>query len=237
MSANQQLLLTKGISAAPGQVQFTTPGTYFWTCPAGVYIVSVVCVGAGGSVYETAGGGGGLRYGNNIPVSPGTSYQVVVGGMAGYNGGLSSFNSDIVAYGGTTGTYDDPGKGGSGYGGNGGGSGGSGGAGAYGGGGGAGGYTGNGGNSDMPGSGGGGGGGGSYTGFRGGGGVGIYGQGASGAAGTSSTSGGGGSGGNSGTGNYGGSYGGGGITGASGAVRIIWPGNLRQFPSTRTADE
>jgi len=38
----------------------------------------------------------------------------------------------------------------------------------------------------------------------------------------------------------GGTYGGGsvgGVNGASGAVRIIWPGNLRQFPSTRTADE
>jgi hypothetical protein len=26
-------------------------------------------------------------------------------------------------------------------------------------------------------------------------------------------------------------------SGGNGAVRIIWPGNLRQFPSTRTADE
>jgi len=36
-----------------------------------------------------------------------------------------------------------------------------------------------------------------------------------------------------------GTYGGGGSGGggASGAVRIIWPGNSRQFPSTRTADE
>jgi hypothetical protein len=36
-------------------------------------------------------------------------------------------------------------------------------------------------------------------------------------------------------------YGGGGALynagGSGGAVRIIWPGNLRQFPSTRTADE
>jgi hypothetical protein len=40
-----------------------------------------------------------------------------------------------------------------------------------------------------------------------------------------------------------GNYGGGGVfsnvsqTGAQGAVRIIWPGNTRQFPSTRTANE
>jgi hypothetical protein len=27
------------------------------------------------------------------------------------------------------------------------------------------------------------------------------------------------------------------MRGASGAVRIIWPGDQRQFPTTRTADE
>jgi hypothetical protein len=35
-------------------------------------------------------------------------------------------------------------------------------------------------------------------------------------------------------------YGGGGAgneTAGRGAVRIIWPGTARQFPSTRTADE
>jgi hypothetical protein len=42
----------------------------------------------------------------------------------------------------------------------------------------------------------------------------------------------------------GGLFGGGGAVnsgaggaGGSGAVRIIWPGDLRQFPSTRTTDE
>jgi hypothetical protein len=36
----------------------------------------------------------------------------------------------------------------------------------------------------------------------------------------------------------GGSYGGGGNSGGAGtgAVRIIWPGNTRSFPSTNTAD-
>jgi len=85
-----------------------------------------------------------------------------------------------------------------------------------------------------------------------GGGVGILGQGANGSAGVSSdtfggnssvTSGGSGSGGGS-IGSTG-WYGGGapsstdisGRIGAKGIVRIIWPGNLRQFPSTRTADE
>ena len=99
----------------------------------------------------------------------------------------------------------------------------------------------------------------------GGGGTGILGQGANGQAGQGGEAGGGyaggegGSGGNDGqagnqnvggvggTGGTGGSPGGGGGggqnggkpggAGANGAVRIIWPGNLRSFPSTRTADE
>lgn len=130
------------------------------------------------------------------------------------------------------------------------------------GGGGAGGYSGNGGlggsgNAGDPlastaGSGGGGGGGGSlYFGFNpqggGGGGVGILGQGSSGAAGTMGSCGGGGAGSGgsagqdgSGSGGNGGAYGGGaggsGGIGAGGAVRIIWPGQTRSFPSTNTGN-
>ena len=111
-----------------------------------------------------------------------------------------------------------------------------------GGGGGAGGYSGNGGNG-MPYSGGyqdnnsaGSGGGGAGGGGNMGGGVGILGEGSSG-----TTNGQGGSGGENGGNNTGGKYGGGGradnTAGAVGAVRIIWPGSVRQFPSTRTADE
>ena len=87
----------------------------------------------------------------------------------------------------------------------------------------------------------------------GGGGIGLYGKGANGAGGTSPLGGGGGgSGGSNGdngtssSGGNGGSYGGGGGggtpspgsaaagLGASGFVRIIWPGNTRQWPSTDT---
>jgi hypothetical protein len=82
----------------------------------------------------------------------------------------------------------------------------------------------------------------------GGGGVGLYGLGSTGSGGTIVSGyppnpGGGGSGGNSGSGSTGGAYGGGGGgtgypantgagQGASGAVRIVWPGSSRQFPST-----
>jgi hypothetical protein len=139
------------------------------------------------------------------------------------------------------------------------------GGGTRGGGGGAGGYTGSGGSggsfntNSTPGAGGGGGGGGGRSanptgGAMGGngGGVGLSGEGPSGAGGAinstfsvlKSEDGGPGSGGS------GVNYGGGGgygrqltsaeqvsISGGPGAVRIIWPGNQRQFPSTRTADE
>lgn len=125
-----------------------------------------------------------------------------------------------------------------------------------GGGGGAAGYSGNGGNAGIcagcAGAGGGGGGGtrGTCSGGSGtgGGGVGLLGQGSNGAGGGISTPGGGGSGGASGQGilfcstSNGGSYGGGGSGAAyskttcthtpNGAVRIIWPGATRSFPST-----
>jgi hypothetical protein len=128
-----------------------------------------------------------------------------------------------------------------------------------GGGGGAGGYSGNGGAggrysspaAGVAGAGGSGGGGGSATTVDtgtggGGGGVGILGQGAngtSGAAGANGSPGGGGSSGASGSGRSGGAYGagaGGGqstaVAGGVGAVRIIYPGTTRTFPSTCTGN-
>ncbi len=88
-----------------GQQAYTSPGTYSWTCPQGVYSVSVVCVGGGGAGAcsgSAAGGGGGgaLAYKNNISVTPGASYTVVVGAggtgrtyaiSGGTNGGDSTF--------------------------------------------------------------------------------------------------------------------------------------------------
>lgn len=101
-----------------GEATYTTPGTYSWVCPAGVTAVSVVCVGAGGGgAYRySGGGGGGLAWCNNIPVTPGTSYTVVVGagGSAGIStntygstGGSSYFisTSIISAEGGIGGNY------------------------------------------------------------------------------------------------------------------------------------
>ena len=267
----------------PGQAQFTSPGTYQWTAPY-TMTVSAVAVGggaAGASSPAVAGGGGGLGYRNNISVTAGQTYTVVVGrggqstGGGGDPGRDSYFintstcrgrggqtgNSRNGNFGGNGGSFNGDGGGTGGYGGSGGG-------GIEPGGGGAGGYSGSGGRgasrggpanqSSSNGSGGGGGGGDTADLIAGpGGGVGLQGQGNSGnssrstGGGSYGTPGGGGSGGNNGVINTsnqvgqggtagGGSYGrfgnGGTSRGGAGAVRIIWPGNTRQFPSTNTAD-
>ena len=251
------------IVAPPSQQAYTTAGTYTWVAPAGVTSVSVVCVGGGGSCglggSNGVGGGGELRYKNNIPITPGSSYTVVVGIAGNFsNGGQSSFNTTtVIANGGIASIVGNPAAGGSGGTGDGGGNGGS--VGTYttiAGGGGAGGYSGTGGAGGRPantaggsGAGGGGGGGGAPSSGNGGGGggVGILGAGSNGLGGIAFNGGGGGggSGGSNGIngniGGNGGAYGGGGGNGITrsggvGAVRIIWPGTTRQFPSTGTGD-
>ena len=201
------------ISVPYGEAEFTTPGTYSWIAPAGVTAVSVVAVGAGGNSYTGApggGGGGGLGWKNNIPVTPGQSYTVVVGAnVDNQDGGDSYFiNTSTVkggggqkgklenqgGTGGTGGNYVGSGGGNGGYGGNQYASGGN--YGGAGGGGGAGGYSGSGGDggngtvsngSGDPGSSGSGGAGGGGCGATweggSGGGVRLYGEGASGVGG------------------------------------------------------
>ncbi len=83
------------VSVSVDTVQtFSTPGTYYWTCPQGlVGGLKVECYGAGGggglavvpypyvASYESTGGGGGGAYSASVitPV-PGTTYTLVVGG-------------------------------------------------------------------------------------------------------------------------------------------------------------
>ena len=202
-----------------------------------------------GNSYVVVVGLGGVTTGNtaqNGGNGGASSFTAGFGTMTA-GGGVGGLSTGGVGTGGVrSGTYDGGGSGGNGGQNNGA----SGNAGA---GGGAGGYAGSGG------AGGGGGGGRIHTAFgnhqvAGGGGVGILGQGSSGAAGTNCATlagGGGGSGGaqgangsctqaaNSGNGGaYGGGSGGNGEAvggknnGGVGAIRIIWPGNTRSFPST-----
>lgn len=250
VSANSNSTAT--IVAVRGCQSYTSPGSYTFTVPAGVTRISVVTVNGGGAA-NGGGNGGGLSYENNRTVTPGQTITVFIGTPATWaatNGPcstISGFSATANNSGGTTGgkcgCYFGGGGGAAGYAG----TGGSGGVGCccstY---------------NGTAGSGGGaGGGGGGYaTGKSGaGGGVGIFGQGSNGARGTSNgfcgTGGGGGSGGSAGgsakpttppagPGATGGAYGGGasakncpaGATGGVGAVRIVWPGNTRSFPST-----
>ena len=212
--------------------------------------IGVCWCGFGGG----GGGGGGLAYLNNYDVSARSSLQIIVGtggsssttvntctgaaiftALRGTNAGSNCGGAPGFATGTFTAAY----------------TGGAGGGGGYtacgsntcgGGGGGAAGYAGSGGNGrcarfGATGAAGAGGGGGGGNTTNGGGGVGILGQGANGAA-----NGGGGSGGASTTGFVGGgAYGGGGGgstpgAGAGGAVRIIYPGTTRSFPSTNTGN-
>jgi hypothetical protein len=215
-----------------GEIEYTTPGTYTWTVPAGITSVSAVAVGGGGGGGSTwssgGGGGGGLGWKNNIAVTPGQTYTITVGAggpslsnatNAGSEGGNSFFMSitTVAGYGGGRGGPGSNaavnGRGG-GFVGDGGGRGGDGGwdGNWFKGGAGAGGYSGNGadsGNSTgtaAPAGSGAGAAAGYYSstyGVPAGGGVGIYGRGADGAARGQFFGGGGGSGGTNGTGGEG----------------------------------
>ena len=232
-SGSDGLVLQGGNGGATGsgvgQDLYNAPGSTTWTCPSGVNSVSVVAIGAGGKGVGNGGGGGGLGWKNNISVTPGQSYTVVVGApgtASGTNGGDSYFNSASTVKGGGG---LNTGGGGS-YTGDGGGQGGSGSSATSwgGGGGGAGGYSGNGGSANtLSGSAGAGGGGGGGAGHSntdsndskrkggGGGGVGVYGQGSNGAGAPSSSYGG--------DGGYGGS---GGTNGAQSSIHFGGAGGL-----------
>jgi len=96
-----------------GQNEFLSAGSYTWTAPACVTKISVIALGAGsnggiggGASSGGGGGGGGLAYVNDITVSPGTAYAVVVGnrGSSGYcmSGTNSTFNNSTVVAGGSS---------------------------------------------------------------------------------------------------------------------------------------
>ena len=102
------------VPATPGEVEFTTPGTYNWVAPADAayYGISIVVVGGGGgsryktptSQYGAGGGGGGLRWRNAYPVTAGATYEIKVGAGSQsapgtvLNGGESYFVGPAVLY-------------------------------------------------------------------------------------------------------------------------------------------
>ena len=267
MSAAQQLLATIGGAAPGQQAYTTAGSYTWTCPSGVTSVSVVCIGGGGGdNIHSCAGGGLGYKNNISVTPGASYAVEVGRGGRYLTAPTDSSFNSAVYGRCPTGnqdvgGTYTGDG------GGNGGNAstratdqwGGCGGAGGYAGAGGAGGNYATAGTNGA--GGGGGGGGGSYSasatvGGGAGGGTGILGQGSNGTGGVAATSnsdsGKGGSGGSSGTtgetgsGTFttlGGSYGGGGHGntttkgGGDGAVRIIWPGDVRQFPSTRTADE
>ncbi len=90
----------------PGNQEYTSPGNYTWTVPAGVTSCCVVCVGGGGDSGTAnsgqAGGGGALSYKNNITVVPGQTATVTVGSGGQHSGNQGQpGNPSKFAYGGT----------------------------------------------------------------------------------------------------------------------------------------
>lgn len=106
-------------SVAAGSTLFQTPGTFYWQAPTGITGVSVELWGGGGGgggAYTTNGKGGGGAGGQyvmdmNNPVTPGTTYPVVVAAYTvgstgnGYNGNDTTWRTNVaVAKGGQGGT-------------------------------------------------------------------------------------------------------------------------------------
>lgn len=90
-TGNQFAILTSG-KPPYHKDSYTTPGTYTWTCPAGVTTARVtVAGGGGGGLYDALlklkyPGGSGALITTTVSVAPNSSYSVVVG--AGSDGSL-----------------------------------------------------------------------------------------------------------------------------------------------------
>jgi uncharacterized repeat protein (TIGR01451 family) len=95
--------------------EYSTAGTYTFTVPAGVTILTVECWGGGGGTRNDGdnargGGGGGAYASSALTVTPGQNYTVTVGAggapatTTGQSGGNSSFGSLVIAVGGSGGT-------------------------------------------------------------------------------------------------------------------------------------
>jgi len=105
LNLSVQVTITDTSPAPVGESIYDYPGGYTWVCPAGVTSVSVVAIGGGGNggyirtsdgSSRAGGGGGGLGWKNNIAVTPGTSYTVVVSGWYGQNS--TSSRTSFISY-------------------------------------------------------------------------------------------------------------------------------------------
>jgi hypothetical protein len=93
------------VSVSPHQllrrVEFSTAGTFYWMCPAGVSLIRVSMTGGGGSG-SGSGADGGSAGGTGISwvqVTPGMKYTVVIGAggvSPGNDGADSTFETSVV---------------------------------------------------------------------------------------------------------------------------------------------
>lgn len=94
---------------APGNVEYTTPGTFSFIVPAGITSISAVAIGAGGGGHyswaSSAGAGGALAWANNIAVTPGQSITITVPPVVtvGNSGAAAVVGSFFSAQGGAAG--------------------------------------------------------------------------------------------------------------------------------------
>jgi hypothetical protein len=97
--------------------KFEAPGTYSWTVPPGVTSICVEVWSGGGAgswgfdgpAGGGGGGGGGAFVYECLKVSPGTTFEILVGAGASRfdaQGGLSKFGEQIIVYGGMSGVTD-----------------------------------------------------------------------------------------------------------------------------------
>jgi hypothetical protein len=108
-------------------ILYNTPGTFLWTCPAGIFLVYAECWGAGsggsGGAQQGQGGAGGAYSAEPaLVVTPGHTYTIVIGGGGvgsknlGTAGGQSTVTGDavtVLAHGGQAPTHDNIATGGS----------------------------------------------------------------------------------------------------------------------------
>jgi hypothetical protein len=98
------------------RIGFSTSGN--WTCPSGVYQITVELWGAGGGCNSAVTGGTGGYTRSLISVVPGTNYNIQIGigggmlnGSSGISGGSTNFNGILEAPGGSgacNGCYYEP---------------------------------------------------------------------------------------------------------------------------------
>lgn len=95
--------ISSNVSTALSYTNYTAAGTYTWTVPAGVTSISILGVGGGGGGAQNSSGGSGgsggsLNFVNNLAVTPGDTYTIVVGGGGSPGTSFGNTGGDTYIY-------------------------------------------------------------------------------------------------------------------------------------------